>query len=95
VRNRLNLHAEAGPRDVAVGNQLVGNPLGEVDRNREPEADAAAAAVRKRCAGGVDADEACLAVDECAPAVPGVDRRVGLNRAHELCVQAFSAGTCT
>jgi hypothetical protein len=77
----VDLHAEARPVDRAAGDELVGDPTGEVDRDREAETDASAAAARERRAGGVDADETRLAVDERAAAVARIDRRVRLNRA--------------
>src|SRR5262245_59403212 len=84
-RNRLDLQAEARPSDLLPRDQLVGDPFGEVDRDRKPEANASAGAVREARAGGIDADETRIAVDERAAAVPRIDRCVRLNRAHEMC----------
>lgn len=63
AEDRLDLHAEARPGDLAVRNQLVGYFLGEVDRDREARP---------------------IAVDKRAAAVSRIDRRVRLNRAHQM-----------
>jgi hypothetical protein len=71
-RDRLNLHAEARPGDLAVGDQLTGDPFGEIDRDREAEPDAPPTRAPERRTGRVDADELRLAVDESTAAVAGL-----------------------
>ena len=52
--------------------------LGEVDRDREPDA------LRGACLGGVDADDVAGGVEQRAAAVAGVDRGVGLDEVVEV-----------
>ena len=64
--------------DLARGDQLLGDLLGGVDRDREADADVAA-----RLTGldlRVDPDHLALGVDQRTARVAGVDRRVGLDR---------------
>ena len=62
-----------GALDLAARDQLLGDVLGEVDRDRE--ADALAAGVDR----GVDADRLAADVAQRAARVAEVDRRVGLD----------------
>src|SRR5262249_4688226 len=73
---RLDADTEPAARHVAGGGQLADDGLGEVDGNRETNADRATAAAQDR---GVDADDLAARVDERATAVARVDRRVGLD----------------
>src|SRR5205807_8720058 len=79
------VHRPAGP------DQRVGDVLGLVDRDREAQpyaarlrgaAERAAAAVVGRLDRGVDADDRAAGVEQRAAGVAGVDRGVGLQRAH-------------
>lgn len=59
---------------LPVLDELLGDPLGLVDGDREADADAAGltAAAAQAGDGGVDADEATGRVDERAPELPGL-----------------------
>ena len=74
----LQRDAEVGAVDAAVVEQLRDDALDGVGRNREADADVAAAAVA-RLDLRVDADHAALRVDQRAARVAAVDRRVGLD----------------
>ena len=68
-----------GVLDRAVVDQLLGDLLGGVDRDREADPDVAlglAAGLDLR----VDPDHSALGVEQRAARVAGVDRRVGLDR---------------
>jgi hypothetical protein len=101
LRDRLDLQAEARPSDLLAGDQLAGDPVREVDRDREAQADASAGAVRNGSTGGVDADETRVAVDEGAvaadtnpaTAVPMIQRRRGDGRALKVDTPPFGRGT--
>src|SRR6478735_7040802 len=71
--------AEVGVLGLAALDQLVGDGLRLLDRDRETDADVAALAPARALPQGgdraVDADELTLAVDERAARVAGVDRR--------------------
>src|SRR6478735_5662958 len=70
---------EEGVLGLAALDELVGDRLGLLDRDREADADvaalAAARALPQRGDRAVDADELALGVDERAAGVAGVDRR--------------------
>src|SRR5439155_337841 len=81
---RLDADAEPAACHVARGGQLADDGLGKVDRDREPDADRAAAAAHDR---GVDADRLAARVDQRAAAVARVDGGVGLD---EVVVRALA-----
>ena len=75
LRHRLDLHAEPAARDLAVVLQLLHDALGDVARDGEADADAAA---RRREDRGVDADHLALGVEGRAAGIAVVHRRVDL-----------------
>jgi hypothetical protein len=82
-RHLLDHHAEPAARDVALVLQLRDDLVREVDRDREADADVAAAAAEDR---GVDADDLALRVEQRAARVARIDGGVGLD---EVVVRAL------
>ena len=68
--------------DLAGPDDLVGNRLGQIRWDGEPDADIARlGAVRRRQTGdrGVDADEFTIGIDQRTPGIAWVNRGAGLN----------------
>ena len=80
-KRRIEPHAQIGPHDRAVLDELVGDDHHHVDRNREADAFVAAAGAGD---GRVDADHFAAEVEQRAAAVAGVDGGIGLQEVLEL-----------
>ena len=76
VGDALDPDPEPAAPGAAEFAKLVDHRLGEVRRDREPDADAAA---RRREDGGVDADQLALHIEKRSAGIAAVDRRVGLD----------------
>ena len=77
---------------IAVGDQLVNDLLGRVDRDSEAHAlDGRIAVHAARQLGGRDADHLTVLVDQRAARVARVDGRVGLDQGHDAVVDGHIA----
>ena len=74
----VQLHAQVSPRNAAAIDQLIGDDLDHVNRNREANAFAAAGTGGD---GGVHADHFALQIQQRPAAIARIDGRIGL---HEI-----------
>ena len=80
----LRLDADVGIGDAAGGDQLQHRPPRGVDRHREPDA---VGGTRVAANLRVDADHPALRVEQRPTGVAVVDRRIRLDRVHEVVVR--------
>ena len=76
LRDRLDLHADEAARHLAVVAQIGHDPLGDMGRDRESDADIAAG---RRSDGGVDPDHLALEVEGRTSRIAAVHGRVDLD----------------
>ncbi len=75
----LDFHAQRAAHHHALGDQLLDHVAGEVGGNGQAQADVAGHAALRVEAGGIDADQLALQVDQRATGVARIDRRIGLD----------------
>jgi hypothetical protein len=75
----LAVDAQGAATDHAAGQQLVLDAVGQVHRDREAEADVAGHRAARVEAGGVDADQLAVEVDQRAAGIARVDAGIGLD----------------